>query len=282
MAALPGETAGRKLGPLTQGDEMRIRTRHFLTGVLAVLFLATAAPALSAQQDEAGVTEMIRLEVPVGQQQALEEGLQAHHEVAAAQGVDEAVIIWQVVTGKHSGDFYVGFVGRSWSDFDTPMADDPEAMQQSIRENIIPHVKDYHTTFWRHRPELSHQPGEAGGGPDQLMNVVFFEIEDGGAMREAAAEITRVAEEAGFQGPGWGMHTLQYGGGSVWALVSERADWAGLAEPDTTLWDVLSEHKSDHEMDALEKQLDKAIASSRSEIFRYRADLSHLPGDGEM
>lgn len=265
---------------------MRTRTRHLLTGVLAVLFALAAAPALTAQEESASITEMIRLEVPVGQQQAFEEGLKAHHEVASAQGVDETVIVWQVVTGKHSGDFYIGFVGRSWADFDRPMADDPEAMQQSIQENIAPHVSSYETTFWRHRPEMSYHAEEGGGAPDPLMTVTFFYLDDPGAMGEVAREITRVAGEADFQGDGWDMHTLEYGGGAVWALAGGRENWADLAEPETTLWSVLSEHKSEHEMDALEHQLDKAIDSSRSEVFRFREDLSHMPGmdegEGEM
>lgn len=284
VTALPGENAGRKLGSLTQGDEMRIRTRHFLTGVLAVLFLATAAPALAAQQDEAGVTEMIRLEVAPDQQDAFESGVQAHHETVRAQGVERPVIIWQVVTGKHSGDYYVGFVGRSWADFDQPMGDDPEALQQSVAENITPHVKDYHTTFWQHRPDLSYQPGAGGEGldPDPMMTVTFYDVKDNGAFMDAARQIREAAEQADYEGGTWEAHQLEYGGGSVMAIVSGRDDFADLAQPETTLWDVLSEQKSDYEMDAFEKQLDKAIDSARTEIFRYRADLSLLPGDGEM
>lgn len=262
---------------------MRIRTRHLLTGALAVLLTLATAPTLVAQEDAASISEMIRLDVAPDQEEAFEEGMTAYMEDARAQGVEGSALVWQVVTGKHSGDYYVGLVDRTWAEFGESTADDPEALQQSLEENVVPHVKAYHTTFWEHAPELSYSPSEDGDGPAPLMTVTFFKVEDGSALTDAAREIARTAEEADFQENGWAFHQLEYGGGSVWALVSGRDGWGDLAEPETTLWDALSEEKSEHEMDALEKQLDKAIESSRSEIFHYQEDLSYLPeGEGEQ
>lgn len=260
---------------------MRTRGRRLLGGALGAVLLLATAPALLAQEQEesADITELIRLDVAPDQATAFEEGVKAHHENVEAQGVERPVIIWEAATGKHSGSYYVGLVGRTWADFGESTADDPEALEQSVDENIAPHVTDYHASFWRHAAELSYQPGE-GGEMNPLTTVTFFELDygEGEAFTNAVRQIKEAAQEADYEGDAWNTHQLEYGGGPVWAIVSGQNGWADLAEPETTLGDVLEEQMGEYEMDALFEQVDEAVEDTRSEILRYREELSYRPG----
>lgn len=261
---------------------MRARLRHLSIGLLAgLLSLALAAP-LGAQQDAANITEIVRVEVASENEDAFEEGVKAHHENVRAQGGEETTIIWEIVTGKHAGDYQVGLVGRTWASFGETTVEDPEALQQSLEENVTPHVEDIHVSFWRHAEELSYSPSEGEDGPSPLTTVTFYEVKDGEAFTNAIERVKRAAEDAGYDEYGWAVHELEYGGGSTWAIVSGQDGWADLAEPETTLGEVFEEATSEYEAEALGDQFDEAVKDSDSHILEYREELSYIPEEGEM
>lgn len=259
---------------------MRSLLRHLSTGTLA-LSLALTAP-LGAQEDEANITEIIRVEVASENEEAFEEGNKAYHEDARAQGVEGAVLIWEIETGKHAGDYQVGLVDRTWASFGETTAEDPEALQQSFEENIAPYIDDTHVSFWRHAEELSYSPSEGDDGPSPLVTVTYYEVKDGEAFTNAIKRVKRAAEDAGYDEYGWAVHELEYGGGSTWAIVSGRDGWADLAEPETSLGEVFEEATSEYEAEALGDQFDEAVKDSRSHILEYREELGYIPEEGGM
>lgn len=261
---------------------MRTLLRHLSTGTLALaLSLALAAP-LGAQQDEADITEIIRVEVASENEDAFEEGNKAYHEDVRAQGGEETVLIWEIETGKHAGDYQVGLVGRTWASFGETTAEDPEALQQSFEENIAPYIDDTHVSFWRHAEELSYSPSEGDDGPSPLVTVTFYEVKDNEAFTNAVQQVKRAAEDVGYDEYGWAVHELEYGGGSTWAIVVGHDGWADLAEPETTLAEVVEQATSEYEAEALGDQFDKATEDARSHILEFREELSYMPEDGGM
>lgn len=248
---------------------------------VAVLFLFGLAPGLVAQEETANVNEIIRIEVAPDQEAAFEQGVQQYLDDLEALGLETRWDAWQIVTGKHTGDYYVGTFGHSFSDFDETMVDDPEAAQTSVRENISPNIESSNTGIWRTAEDLSRPDPDAGEGMAQLSVVTFYELKPG-TERDFANAVRRLksaAEEEGWS-EYWTLYHLQYGGGPVAALVSGAESWSGLQDPERGLDQIFESATSEYEYEQVYDQFFSAVKSVRTEILRYREDLSYVPGNG--
>lgn len=265
---------------------MQSAPKRLVPGTLAALFLLALTPALPAQEgtgQEAAtdVNEIIRVDVKAGQGNAFEEGVKRYMEDLQALGADWTWHAWEVLTGKHTGSYYVGTFDHSWADFDEQSLDDPEAAQQSYQDNLAPHVENAHTGFWRTSSDLSRQDPEAGGEQPTLSTVTFYKVKlgKGDAFANAVQRVKQAADGADHP-EYWITYRLQFGGGPVWVIASGAESWADLAAPETGLDEVLEEATSEYEADAIWEQFTGSVEAVRSEIFHYREDLSLNTGSG--
>ena len=255
------------------------RTIRILTTILLVLVATVAlTSSLSAQEDPADLAHITRVDVAPEQQAAFEAGVERHLEVLREQGADREQHAWEIVVGEDAGSYYVGTFGHTWSDFDDPPVDDPDAVQESLGENIAPHIESYHPGVWRLREDVSWPDPEADD-PTMLVTVLHVEVKvvQGEAFENALERMKQAAEETDYTDSYWSVYQLLHGGGPVGAIASDASSWADLAPPEITLGEMVEEAMGETEAQEVFEQLFDSIESMRTEIWRYREDLSLLP-----
>lgn len=249
---------------------------------VAVFFLLGLAPGLSAQEEQqaSNVNEIILVEVAPDHEAAFEEGVQQYMDDLGDLGLEVRWDAWQIMTGKHTGDYYVGTFGHSFSDFDETTVDDPEAAEQSARENISPNIQSSTSGIWRTVESLS-RPDPDAEGMAPLTVVTFYELKPG-MERDFANAVRRLRSAAMDEGWSeyWTLYRLQFGGGPVAALVSGADSWSELQDPDRGLDEVFESATSEYEFEQVREQFYRSLQSVRTEVLQYREDLSYLPGDG--
>ena len=260
---------------------MRRTLPSYVVVVLSTLALAAslAAPS-SAQTEPTGeIAEIILVDALPGHGPQLEEGVKRHFEVARAQNAPWAWFMWEIMTGENTGKYYVGTFGHAWSDFDQPPAD-PEALRDSFRQNISPHVERAQAGFWRMRAELSRLPAEMGDMPPPFDQVFYYKPTLAGASElEAVFREIKGAADAASWSEHWEVYQLVNGGEMpLYAVALPEESFAGFAEPTPNMGEMLGAHFGEQGAQALFQRFVAAVEWEKSEAIAFRQDLSYVPG----
>lgn len=245
----------------------------FLAGVSVLLL---ALPAL-AQEPEGAVGRVYYLKAKAGMEQQFEAAVKKHIDWHRRQNDPWTFYWWQAETGEQFGQYVVGTFEHRWEDFDGRAALDA-ADDADYAANVAQFVESVRGIIVAGLPQVS-LPLAGGEGPTPLSSVITFHLNMGGEAE--FPYVIRKFHQA-IQKTNWPRNYLWYAlanGGEhpTYYLVLPHANWAGFKPPAKPFPVMLEEAYGREEAAALLKQLSKLIHCQRSQVLRYRADLSYRP-----
>lgn len=248
------------------------RLEVFLVVVSALLL----ALPLAAQQQPGTVARVAVWKAKGGMRQQFEQGLKRHNEWHRKQNDTWYLETWEILTGENTGQYVRGTFGHRWEDFDAE-----EKMRAAdaadSAANLEPYMESEAPGFYLLRSDLSLPP--AGEGPSAFAQVTHFFLKSDG-VNEFTQGVRRVNEA--IKKTNWPAQTLWYqlfngGEGPRFVLVVLRHSWADFQPPDKSLDAMVEEAFGKEEASSVLNAIRKNIRFTRSEILRFRADLSYRP-----
>ncbi len=183
--------------------------------------------------------------------------------------------VWE--TGERSGQYVVRTGEHYWADFDG-RGEFEAADTAHAQANLLPLVESVEVSYAETLPELSRPP--EGQEPFPLVQVTQFEIrpEMSYQFLSAIKKVRDALDKAEWGNPGVWTRNLAGSAGNVYTVVTFHRNWASLKEPETSLLGAVEKILGHAETSQLSESFWKCVKSSRSDLVRYRPDLSYYPG----
>jgi hypothetical protein len=246
--------------------------------LFVIAALVTAGSALAQGTDAKPIIERATLwTVKPGMTAKFEAGLKKHNQFHARQGDTQAHDTYVVESGENAGKYWRVAANRHWEDFDAEdkFADadtaDSDATITSYIEAGVP-------MFFEFQRDVSNPPPDDAPAP-AFWELIFFKIKPG-HLEQISLVMKRVkgaADKASWP-ERWAWLALVSGGeGDQFVLALPHDNWASFNPPEKPFPRMLEETLGRAEAESIFKMFDDSIESSRSEIVRYRPDLSYLP-----
>lgn len=242
--------------------------------VLALCLLLAPAPAPA--QEGGNVARVVYWTIRDGHQSDFEAGLAAHNQLHAAQKDPHALLTWQIVSGKRTGQYLRGSFGHNWADFDV----DPEvaaADEADSAKNIDPHIASAEPIFGEFLPELSNPV--QGGEPSTVSHVHYFHLHPGkaGQAREAIAKVHAALAKVEGGWPPYHWYSLSSGHLPTFVLSLPRANWAAFDPRDPSMGAVMRAEYGEEGAGEIFDSFADAIESQYAYHAVLRTDLSYFP-----
>jgi hypothetical protein len=247
-----------------------------LFSAIGVALLATVS---GFAQEKPGTIASLEFQTPKnGMTKQYEDGRKQKADWHKQQKDPLPLMVWETLSGDHTGTYVVGRVGQHWSDFDKPAIPE-QADLEEFNKVIGAYVQSVVTRYYEFLPKVS-KPTDSTV-PSKFSEVLTFRVRPGKGedFRSAMARATEAIEKTK-----WPVHYFWYAlasGGTVatYVLVLPRTNWADFEEkPGMKPFDeMLKEAFGSAEADSITKRFDSSIESETSEIVQFRPDLSYLP-----
>ena len=246
-----------------------------LSALLAAPSVLAVPAALEAQTSEGRVARMAVLRPKEDMQAEFEAGYRRHLEWHRAQDDPWAWYGWQILTGDRIGWFVDGTFGHAWADLDRAVAPAEDAADNA--ENVAPYADFATHAVYRLRPELS-----STRRTPPFVELITVEVVPGRerAFERLARRIHRALDAS--RSSEHAVYELVNGSSARHYLIMlprERLadlEWsprgfAGLLQsaPGT----------ADDGDGAVGLPANSSIRAIRSELLRYRPDLSYIPAE---
>jgi hypothetical protein len=249
-----------------------MRTALLITAALAL----PAAASLAA--DQPGTVGRVFVTVPrPGMAAQYEAGRKKHMDWHRKQNDTWTWLTWEVQTGQNAGSYVSGSFGHQWKDLDEWEKKLGEGDTADGNINMTPFSGGGTNGIYSFLPDVSRQ----GDTPSPMSQVIHYQL-NMGAEREFRSAMKKVHEAIGKAGLDWhyGWYELVDGGEHpTFVLVLALRGWADLgpnpAEP--TFPAMLAKAYGEYEAEELLKSIDRSAKSARSEVLKYRPDLSYMP-----
>ncbi len=242
----------------------------------AVLILALDLP-LHAQDAPAGPMSQTIVATPLpGHAGALEAGAMRHMEwYAGSGGGSWTWLAFQVIMGERTGQYVWVTGGHSYADFD--MADvDPSMSNESIAENITPHVTGVRVALLRANADLGIAQTTPSTAP--LYKVLTFTLKPGADARFGHV-LAKLKEAFGDSGIAYTVFQSAQGGNGQWIVSIPHENFASMDTDPSLFPRLMTAAHGEYEATALLESLGEIVASQTSEILAFRPDLSvNVPG----
>ncbi|HEX6535804.1 MAG TPA: hypothetical protein VF041_14495 [Gemmatimonadaceae bacterium] len=261
-------------------------TKTFASVALLALLALSAAP-LVAQEPERpvheGAARVFAIRPHAGMERQFEDGYRRHLDWHRQAGDPWAWYLWQVTNGERAGLYVDGTFEHRWSDFDAAV--DPAGDGADNDVNVEPFAARPWNAAWR---RLGATDGDfaALAERSRYLLVVEYRLRPDSAARvfdalDRARAVHPVALSSGTgdpaSSPAW--FALASGGeGPALVLVAPLPRWSGMSPlaPDPLLvaLEALEPARRDGDASRLYRAITSAATSVRSEIWRFRPDLS--------
>jgi hypothetical protein len=245
---------------------------------LSLLALAIALPA-TAQMQPKSVARVLNIKIKPGTAPQFEEGWKKFHQWEQQQNVPLTFHTWTIVSGPRTGQYVTGTFGHDWKDFDARTKFLP-AIWEHIWADVGPYVESTVMSYWVYREDLSGPPPNAGQTPPAFSEVTTFFLKIGGgpAVTDAIKAVGAAIEKSHWQGKPSGWYSLVNGGyGGALALSTGHENWADFQPPEPDLFKMINDVYGQEGAAALFKKFNSGVRNVRTEIWRYRPDLSYIP-----
>ena len=253
---------------------MRMRTVLSAFGVM--LFAALSVFA----QDKPGTLAALEFQKPKsGMAPQYEAGRKQKAAWHKQQKDPQPLLVWETLSGDHTGTYIVGRLGQHWSDFDKPAVPD-QADLDEFQKVLGTYVDSIVSRYYDFMPKVSN--ADSSATPSKFAEIVTFHVRYGKGSDFRSA-ISRVYD--GTVKTKWPVnyewYVLANGGETgIYVLVLPRANWGDFEDkPDVKPFrDMLKEAFGQAEADSIVDRIDTSVQSETSEIIQFRPDLSYLPG----
>ncbi|HSG07189.1 MAG TPA: hypothetical protein VLA36_02450 [Longimicrobiales bacterium] len=248
-----------------------MRTSTLITSAVAVLSIGAFAPPTLAQN----LTDVWVLHPKAGVGNGFEAALRDHMEWRTEAGDPWRWSVYTVETGPDVGAYIIRSSGHSWADFDA--YEEGFGPQAGLRVaagfgNMIQSVEHRIEATDTARTRAAPNPDDMNlfnvvtwypraGQMETLNNVInkfFSAIEE----HDHPTYYTVLNTASGSQGPP-----------SI-TVAFHNANWAGFADPDPSIMDIMQETYSEEEMEEIQEQFGQAMARAEDYVVRLRRDLS--------
>jgi hypothetical protein len=239
--------------------------------------LVAAIPSFS--QEKPGTIAALEFQTPKnGMVKQYEDGRKQKADWHKQQKDSQALMVWEIISGDHTGTYVVGRLGQHWADLDKPSV--PEQADLDEYNKVIGgYVQSVVTRFYEFLPKLSKPPDSAA--PTKFAEVITFRVRPGKSpdFRSAMARTTEAIEKTKWP-VRYEWYVLANGGFTpTFVLVLPHANWADFEDkPDMKPFpEMLREAFGPAEAESITKRFDSSVESETSEIVKFRADLSYQP-----
>lgn len=178
--------------------------------------------------------------------------------------------------GDNAGQYVVASLGHAWKDFDGREQSEAEDSADAVA-NMGAFEEASTQAYYVFRADLSVAPD--GSGPTRFSQVTHFYLTPEGVndFIDGIRKVNEGIKKTKYpSNAGW-YQLFNGGEGPEWVLVAARASWADFQPPEKTLDAMMEEAYGKAPAAAALASLRKAIRYTRSEILRYRPDLSYMP-----
>lgn len=247
------------------------------------LLVATAVTLVVAvsgfAQEKPGNIAGLEFQKPKnGMVKQYEEGRKAKAAWHKQQKDTQPLMVWQVISGEHTGTYIVGRLGQHWADLDKPSVPDQADLEEYTKV-IAPAVESMTARYYEYMPKESKPLDSAT--PTKYSEIITYHVRRG-KDDDFRAAITKI--NVGIEKAKWPVHYYWYslangGRAGTYVLVIPHANWADFEEkPDMKPFpEMLKDAFGQADADALMKKFDDATENETTEINEFRADLSYLP-----
>ncbi len=244
------------------------------TSLVAVLVSLFALPLRGAEQ-----TTVARVYVMQPKPGApFEQGAKRHLEFHKKANDPWTWFTWQVETGDRAGAYIAATFGHRWKDFDDYAAKLEAADTADAVINLFPNLAGGTNGFYAMRADVSRPPDNTTT-PTPLAQLIHFQVKIGGepafnqAMKKTHEAIQKTNWPARYE---W-YELMDGGEGPTFVLVLPMNKWADMQPPELPFPAMLEKAFGREEAAAVMRLFDDSIRSQRTEILRFRADLSYVP-----
>jgi hypothetical protein len=213
---------------------MKLKFRKLLVLLLGVAWLM---PAVA--QDENNVGALIKITPKDGHDEALITAITDYHKWIANFDGAMRYNWYEVLTGPDTGLYYAWSGGHSWKAFDAEYDWQPKA-GEVFQTNVWPHVADMDRMMVETMNDWSHWPESWDDYTHFHLTDWYVKNGQYGKFRKGLMRIVKALKAGGYS-EHWGFHSMQSGtyAGHI-MLVSPTKGWAGMSEPETTFYDIMS------------------------------------------
>ena len=143
-------------------------------------------------------------------------------------------------------------------------------------ENVDQYVAHYHHYLETMDWENSHWPdGERTAGPYHGVTTWHYKMGAGSASSDAMKEISQLAKDVGWGDDNEWLWHSRVGGKPMLMIVNSNANYAEMAPPETSFFEVLTEHLgSKDDAQALFDKFGSGFTASSYTIWMHDPDLS--------
>ena len=204
-----------------------------------------------------------------------EEARKKHNEFHRTEKDKNSIVVWQVVTGPHTGSYVTTVCDLTWKQLDGH-EDFDKRDGEDINRTLSPTIAQNTAGYYVLRPELSLAPNPQGP-PPRMISVVHYYVKPSGITQftDAIKRINEAIVKSKYPVKPSRWFSLANGGeGPHYVLVGERQSWADMQGPEQQMADMLKQvyGNDDKSLQNLRDAVDHVV----SEMNEYRADLSYL------
>jgi len=206
---------------------------------------------------------------------AFEKAYDEHLEMHREAGDPEEIHVWEVISGKDVGSYYIRSQGFTWAEMDeyTEVPNDRE----HIMEKVSPHIESLSSMISEVMPKLSSWPADYGQPKMVEVSVFTLDYEHMDDFFYGMHRIhTIISENELPYTYSWSKIAVGGEGGHLY-LSMPRTSWAEFKEPSPNLWEVAAEVMGKRESEELRNRIGTAIESEESFVVVHRPDLSYVP-----
>jgi len=254
-----------------------MKLSRFLPAAAGVLLAAMTAGA----QSEPGHIAALEFQTPKnGMVKQYEEGRKQKAAWHKQQKDPQALMVWEILSGDHTGTFVVGRVDQHWADFDKPAIPDKADLEE-YEKTVAPYVQSLVARYYQHMAKVSN-PAAGMSAPAKYGEVINYQVRTGGDsdFRSAVARADEAIKKTKWPVNYDWFELVNGGKGGSFVLVIPHANWADFEDKPNMkpFRDMLKEAFGPEEADSLIKRFDSSIDHEWSEIVQFRDDLSYIPG----
>lgn len=243
---------------------------------LALLLAGILGPAAGVSAESGDAARIVVIRPKDGLAQGFEDGYRRHLAWHRDQQDPWTWYGWSFVLGERVGQFIDGTFGHAWSDFD--QAVDPAGDAADVAANVAPFADVVSHAAYELLPALStlRLPDSSA-----YLELTTYRLEPGrDSLFEELLHIAHRTRRTGIDGEPaleFAWYRLVSGGApGEYLLMRPLGRFSDLQSAGGFFADLLDRRVSES-VGTVAAALDLAVADVRSELLRFRPDLSYLP-----
>lgn len=187
--------------------------------------------------------------------------------------------VWQIVSGDSTGAYMLSSFGHTWKECDE--SDKLLAGDEDPGASVDPYLASESESYYRYLPDLSLAPQTFSPAPMLSVTRFVLKPEEISTFQDGLKKVSDAIRKTGYPlaGPIRWYQLATGGEGPQFLLLADRANW-GEYEPPTpkTLDAMMGEAYGKEQGAAILRAVRGAVRSEYVETWKYRSDLSFVPG----